>query len=70
MLVNHIYRFIPETKLIGVVVKFEDADKYDVLYEGQALYMPSYIKDMEIRTLSSTIINNKSILTIGVKGKI
>lgn len=66
MLVNHIYRFIPKGKLIGVVAKFGDTDKYDVLYEGAALNMPFYIKDMEITTLSSTLINHKSVLTIGV----
>lgn len=66
MLVNHIYRFIPKDKLIGVVAKFGDTDKYDVLYEGAALNMPFYIKDMEITTLSSTLINHKSVLTIGV----
>lgn len=66
MLVNHIYRFIPKSKLIGIVAKFGDSEKYDVLYEGPALNMPLLYQDMEITTLTSTIINHKSILTIGV----
>lgn len=67
MLVNHIYRFIPDNKLIGVVGKIGNSENYDVLYEGQALNMPYYIKDLEIRSISSVLINHKSILSIGVQ---
>lgn len=67
MLVNHIYRFIPKGKLIGIVAKFGDSENYDVLYEGPALNMPYYIKDMEIQSISSVLVNRKSILSIGVQ---